>query len=394
MPVRGKQAGVREAKPSATKPAAPKRVAAVARPRRVPASRARDYLWRKISDDLRRKLRTGAIAPGARLPSVNELAAAWGANRLTVMKAINDLKDAGLVMSVRAQGNFAAKRGAVAEVASEERALTIGLFSRVLNPHGYGVYHQEMIAGLWDELGEKRATLLVLPAGEEAPSAMPELIRRARADAMIYMGAFEPNLLAELLRVGPPAVVLDHDAGDLPVDGVRVDNPAIGRLAARHLLSLGLAPETLAVLEGNPDDLSSRRRLAGFSEEIRAAGGDPARIRRATGWYMRNGASNAIGELLAGGNAPRGLYCMNDEMASGAVEGLRAAGLRVPGDIRVVGTDDTLWAQASSPPLTTVAIDVRRMGAVAVRLLMKRLAFPDEPFAREILEPSLVVRES
>ena len=394
MPVRGKQAGMREAKPSATKAAAPKRVAALARPRRVPASRSRDYLWRKISDDLRRKLRTGAIAPGARLPSVNELATAWGANRLTVMKAIDDLKEAGLVVSVRAQGNYAAKRGLAAEVASEERVLTVGLFSRVLNPHGYGVYHQEMIAGLWDELGEKHATLLVIPAGEEPPSAMPELIRRARADAMIYMGAFESDLLAELLGAGPPAVVLDHDAGDLPVDGVRVDNPAIGRLAARHLLSLGLPPEALAVLEGNPDDLSSRRRLAGFEEQIRASGGDPARIRRATGWFMRAGASDAIGAMLAAGDRPRGLYCMNDEMASGALEALRGVGLRVPDDIRVVGTDDTLWAKASSPPLTTVAIDVRRMGAVAVRLLLKRLAFPDAPFAREILEPSLVVRES
>ena len=391
MPAHRKQKVSPQAKPSTTKAAARRRVA---KPRRVPASRARDYLWRKISDDLRRKLRTGAIAPGARLPSVNELAAAWGASRLTVMKAIDDLKEAGLVVSVRAQGTFAAKRGAAAEVASEERILTVGLFSRVLNPRGYGVYHQEMISGLWDELGGKHATLLVIPAGEEPPSAMPELIRRARADAMIYMGAFDHDLLAELLRVGPPAVVLDHDAGDLPVDGVRVDNPAIGRLAARHLLSLGLPPETLVVLEGNPDDLASRRRLAGFAEEIRAAGGNPARIRRATGWFMRNGASDAIGSLLAEGDVPRGLYCMNDEMASGALEALRVAGLRVPEDIRVVGTDDTLWATASSPPLTTVAIDTRRMAGVAVRLLMKRLATPDAPFAREILEPGLVVRES
>ena len=292
---------------------------------RAAATHSSDYIWRRISDDLRAKLRSGAIAPGARLPSLSDLAIAWGANRLTVMKAIGDLKASGLVVSVRAQGNFAAMRGAAATAAAEERSLAIGLFSRVLNPNGYGVYHQEMISGLWDALGESRSNLLVIPAGEEAPSAMPGLVRRAHADAMIYMGAFDQGLLAGLLRAGPPAVVLDHDAGDLPADGVRVDNMAIGRLAAHHLLSLGLRPDSLAVLEGNPDDLSSRRRLAGFLEAVRDAGCDDSRIRRATGWFMRRGGRDGVRKLLAGGAAPRGIYCMNDEMAVGALDALRKA---------------------------------------------------------------------
>ena len=356
---------------------------AAARPGRGAASRAKDYLWKKIADDMRRKLRTGAIAPGSRLPSLNEIAAAWGANRLTAMKAIDDLKEAGLVVSVRAQGNFAAERGAAAAAAAE-----------VLNPRSYGIYHQEMISGLWDELGGTRSNLLAIAVGEEPPSAMPGIVRRAHADAMIYMGAFDPVTLARLLRVGPPAVVLDHDAGDLPVDGVRVDNLEIGRLAARHLLSLGLAPETIAVIEGNPEDLASNRRLAGFCEAIREAGGDPARIRHATGFFMRRGGRDAARAILADGAQPRGLYCMNDEMAAGALAAIREAGLRVPEDMRVVGTDDTIWAKASSPPLTTVAIDVRRMDAIAVRLLMKRLSHPDAPYAREVIGPRLVVRES
>lgn len=368
--------------------------AKVAKPRRAGTSRASDYLWKKIADDLRRKLRTGAIAPGARLPSLNDIAAAWGANRLTAMKAIEDLKEAGLVISVRAQGNFAAERGAAATVAAEERSLTVGLFSRVLNPRSYGIYHQEMISGLWDELGATRSNLLVIPAGEIVPSAMRGIVRRAHADAMIYMGAFNQGILARLLNAGPPAVVLDHDAGDLPVDGVRVDNPAIGRLAARHLLSLGLAPEEMAIIEGNPEDLASNRRLGGFFEAIREAGGDPERIRRATGLFMRRGGRDAARAILAGGKPPRGLYCMNDEMAAGALAALGEAGLRVPDDIHIVGTDDTLWAKASSPPLTTISIDVHQMDHIAVRLLMKRLSHPDAPFAREVIEPSLVVRES
>ena len=98
--------------------------------------------------------------------------------------------------------------------------------------------------------------------------------------------------------------------------------------------------------------------------------------------------------LLADGRAPRGVYCMNDEMAAGALDALRAAGLRVPEDVRIVGTDDSLWSRTSVPPLATVRIDARHMGSQAVRLLLKRIAAPGAPFAREVLAPELVVRES
>ena len=78
----------------------------------------------------------------------------------------------------------------------------------------------------------------------------------------------------------------------------------------------------------------------------------------------------------------------------GVSQALRAAGLRVPEDVRIVGTDDSLWSRTSVPPLATVRIDARHMGSQAVRLLLKRIAAPGAPFAREVLAPELVVRAS
>ena len=155
---------------------APRSVGGKARPPRTPRSRAHDFLYRKIAEDLRAKLRSGAIAPGAKLPSLNELAAAWGASRLTALKAVEELRAAGLVVSVRAQGNFAAKREKPGSPA--ERAFAVGLLSRVLDPAGYGLYHQEMIAGLYDGLGPAGANLLVLAAGAEKPSELPAMMQK------------------------------------------------------------------------------------------------------------------------------------------------------------------------------------------------------------------------
>ena len=305
---------------------------------RTPKSHSSDFLDRKIADDLRRRLRTGAIAPGARLPSLNDLAAQWGASRLTALRAVDELRSAGLVVSVRAQGPFAAKRGE--SPAATDRSFAVGLLSRVLNPAGYGLDHQAMIGGLYDGLGQVDANLLVLAAGAERASEVPAMMRRARADAMVYMGAFEPEILAEMLRDGPPAVVLDFDAGDLPVDGIRVDNEEIGRMAVRHLVAAGVPPAEIALREGNPGDRSSRRRLSGAEEALREAGADPAAARRETGWFIRDAGRDAMRRLLASGPPPRGVYCMNDEMASGALMALREAGLRVPDDVKLVGTDD------------------------------------------------------
>ena len=357
-------------------------------------SRNSAFLYRKIADDLRRKIHNGVIAPGDKLPSLNELAETWEANRLTVLKAIRELREAGLVVSVEAQGTFAAHRPTDRRAADGERTFVIGLLSRVLNPSGYGLYHQSMISGLYDALDTAHANLLVLAAGTERPSAIPKLMRQAHADAMIYMGAFEPAILGRMLKDGPPAVVLDFDAGDLPVDGIRVNNPEIGRIAMRHLLGLGIEPTDIAILEGNPDDLSSQRRLAGAEEALREAGASPRPIRREVGWFMRSGGYDAMRRLLASGRPPKGLYCMNDEMASGALDAIREKGLRVPEDIRIIGTDDSLWSQSAFPPLTTIRIDARRMGCLAIRMLFKRIAAPEAPILREVLLPELVLRGS
>lgn len=366
---------------------------AAAKPPRTPRSHANDFLYRKIADALRAKLKSGAIAPGARLPSLNALAAEWGANRLTAMRAVDELRAAGLVFSVRARGTFAAGRLEDGGSAGA-RAFTVGLLSRVLNPAGYGLYHQAMMAGLYDGLEPLGANLLVLAAGAEKPEDIPDVMLRARADAMVYMGAFEPDMLAEMLRRGPPAVVLDFDAGDLPVDGIRVDNVEIGRIAARMLLGAGVAPRDTAILEGTPGDLSSMRRLEGAAGAIRASGGDFSLVRREVGGFFRDGGRDAMRRILSGGPPPRGVYCLNDEMASGALEALREAGLSVPDDVLLVGTDDSLWARTSVPQLSTVRIDVRHMGSQAVKLLFKRIADPAAPFVRVVLAPEPVRRDS
>lgn len=98
--------------------------------------------------------------------------------------------------------------------------------------------------------------------------------------------------------------------------------------------------------------------------------------------------------LLRVAPPPTAVVASNDVMALGAIQAAEKAGLRVPDDISVVGFDDIPLAALTRPPLTTVAQPVRRMGEVAVELLLAQLRGKGDARRRVVLEPQVVARQS
>src|SRR5699024_11236219 len=88
------------------------------------------------------------------------------------------------------------------------------------------------------------------------------------------------------------------------------------------------------------------------------------------------------------------MFCANDDLAIGVLAALRRRGLRVPGDVAVIGYDDTSDAPFASPPLTTISPDKASLARTALDLLTERIQGHDGP-PRVIDTPyTLVVRES
>jgi DNA-binding LacI/PurR family transcriptional regulator len=81
-------------------------------------------------------------------------------------------------------------------------------------------------------------------------------------------------------------------------------------------------------------------------------------------------------------------------MALGALRALAEHGLRVPDDVSVVGFDDISEAPFFTPPLTTVRQDFALLGRLGVEYLMERIAHPDAAPLQQIVQPTLVVRDS
>ena len=364
-----------------------------------------DYLYERVARQLKRMIDSGAYAHGSRLPSLDDLAKTHNVNRLTARKAVSMLRREGLVYAVPAQGTYVSAKSpervaaraasststAAAGGGAAPRAMVIGLISHVLKPASFGYYHQSVLAGIQGELDDASTNLLVIPGGCVSQDDLPELMRRSNADAMIYLGAFDTPVLSHMLRNGPPAVVVDFRPRGIKCDMICFDNEAGAADAVRHIVERGWG-RSMAVITGIKDDAATIERCAGIRFALDEARIPHKRMRFVSGEYIREGGAAAMSQLLRAAKPPRAVFCLNDEMALGALDAAQAAGLRVPDDIAIFGFDDIILAQTSQPQLSSVRVDTRQMGRLAVRALRARLKQPDATVSTTVLPARLVLR--
>lgn len=351
------------------------------------------YLYRQISDRIRKEIEEGRLEPLARLPSMDELAKRHGVNKITVRKALAELRAEGLIYSVPAQGTFVSDPTVRDNRRSRTSMVSVGLLGHVLRKDSLGPYHLEIVAGMQTELSRQHAALVILPAGELTKEEdYFRLVKKAHVDAVIYLGPIAPPILGHLIRQGPPAVVADAPEGSGNADVICFDNAAGAKAAAEHLYEMG--HREFALITGDNQVASMEREAAAIA--YWTGRGIPASsIRRIAGDFSRESGTKAGEQLLRGSSMPTGIFCLNDEMAVGLLAALQAGGrYRVPQDVSVIGFDDIFWAGSSVPALTTVRLDKCLLGRLAAQRVMERLQEPSLPATYIRVEPQIVLRNS
>lgn len=202
--------------------------------------------------------------------------------------------------------------------------------------------------------------------------------------------------MQDLARVGIPTVLADRTVHGFGACTVGVDDVAGGRLAVAHLASRGHRHVAFA---GGPSSLTQvRDRREGAQQAADEAGIELLSI--STPQLDFEGGRRAADELalLPGQERPTAVFCANDLVAIGLLQGLMAQGLDVPGDVAIVGYDDIDFAAAAAVPLSSVAQPRRELGTAAAELLLDEIAHhdADEPHTHRTVEfaPRLVVRAS
>jgi LacI family transcriptional regulator len=197
--------------------------------------------------------------------------------------------------------------------------------------------------------------------------------------------------LDALTRPSAPIVVIGQLPDEVPVDNVRADSKAGAILAVDHLLHSGR--RRIGFVNGPLDTVPGAARDAGFRAAFAKHGLPVDENLVEVADFQYGPGREATARLLARAR-PDALVCANDLIAAGALHTLLAAGLRVPQDVAIVGMDDTELAQMSWPQLSSISLGSDERGRLAAGLLLERMADPDRPPHRELVQPRLVVRGS
>ncbi len=287
----------------------------------------------------------------------------------------------------------------VARMLTQRRTMTVG----VLTPQALSVIFSNPFFGAFSEgvaLVAERAGY-ALHFISPLHGSLARAVRRATVDGVVAIGLSEDHPEIEQIRdAGLPIVLVDSTA--LPEhDSVDVDDEDGATAAAEHLLALGHREFLVIGVEGaapahreDPGGVTARR-LRGYRSALARSGLTLREDRIVTAPASIAGGMAAFERAWAAGVRPTAVLAMSDAMAVGAMRAVRELGLRVPGDVSVVGFDDIDLAPYVDPPLTTVHQPIRQKGEEAVQRLLGLIDRREEtgPEQRRLLT-RLIVRGS
>lgn len=203
-----------------------------------------------------------------------------------------------------------------------------------------------------------------------------------------------PEYSRELRERGIPIVLINEADSNEGIRRVSVDDAAAVDQALDHLASLGHT--RIGMVLGPVGHIPSARKLGAYVAHCERHGVESGAWRELvvhTGFSIEDGRA-ATTRLLAPGVICTALICASDALALGAVRAAHRLGLSVPGDLSVIGFDDSPYMIATDPPLTTIRQPVRAIAAAAAESLKTQMSGHAVLGEETLYEPELIVRAS
>jgi LacI family transcriptional regulator len=302
--------------------------------------------------------------------TISDVARTAGVSVATVSKVLNRRYGVAEATSERVQqviDQLGYETSLVARSLRSRRTHVIGILVDEFEP-----FSTEILKGASEAISGTGYQLLAYSAGGPVDS-QPGWERRSltRLAGTLIDGAIlvTPTVVGTGSQV--PVVAIDPHTGPAGMPTVDSDNLTGAVQATDHLLDLG--HRRIGFLTGRTDLESARLREQGFRRAMEARGisVDPDLVRN--GGYRRQSAFEPALELLSHPDPPTAVFAANDLSAIATMDAAASLGLRVPGDLSLVGFDNIPESALTEPPLTTVTQPMQKMGAEAITLLLHLL---------------------
>lgn len=335
---------------------------------------------------------------GGNIVTIHDVARHVGVSPMTVSRVINGEKNVReetrrKVMASVEELNYS-PNVAARSLASQDVSRIALLYS---NPSS--AYLSEFLLGVLEQSAQSgcQLTLESCDGPEGATSAIEKLKANGTDGVILPSPLADSTRVAKALKeVGIPFVAVAAARPTLDITSVSIDDYQASFSMTNRLIALG--HRHIAFIKGHPNNYGSQLRYEGFEAAMIAAGLTVEDHLLAQGYFTYRSGFDAAEILLSLPERPTALFASNDDMAAGAVATAHRLGLDVPGDVTVVGFDDTAMATSVWPELTTVRQPISDMSGLSVRLLLEQIRAKraGKPFVavREIRDFSLIERQS
>lgn len=327
---------------------------------------------------------------GRRLPRLNDVAALAGVSHQTVSRVVNNHPNVSKATRERVEAAISElgyRRNTAARSLVTRRSQTIGVLGSELSQYGpantiLGVEQAARDAGYFVSIAALKTV------NRDTISDALRHFQDQSVDGVVVVVPHSETLSALAAMALDVPVVTVGSLGNDTISGAMVDQKRGAELAVRHLIEQG--HRRIGHISGPLDWIDGAARAEGWSQTLRAAGLEDDLLVHGD-WSA--GSGYEIGRQLAQKRSATAIFVGNDQMALGVLRAFSEAGISVPGDVSVVGFDDTPEAAYFVPPLTTVRQDFEELGRRCVDAMVGEIE-QGAAVSAIVVTPELVVRAS
>lgn len=280
----------------------------------------------------------------------------------------------------------------VARGLATSNTTTVGL----VVPDNTNPFFAQIARGVEDTAYSQKYNIFLVNTAEEPArekAALRSLFQKG-ADGLILCSSRLPiNVLEEEINQFPAVVLLNREL-PLPPEHtitINVNDQRGAQIAIGYFLAKGR--DRIAYLDGPPSSTSAKRRFNGYRAALQEAKipFDSQMVESCA--PDTEGGRIATAALLARKPDTNAIYAFNDLVAVGAIQIVQESGRRVPKDVAIIGVDDIPLATIIRPQITTLHVNLRHIGRLAMRTLLDTIEGGSSSTSI-VIEPQLITRMS
>lgn len=327
--------------------------------------------------------------------TLKEVAMLAGVSTATVSNALNGKKFVSkeirekidkAIQELNYQPNILAKSLRV----KESKIIGV-LISDIANP-----FFSNVVRGIEEVLYQRNYSVLLCNTDssvEKERKYINTLIGQ-RVDGLIVSSAGNTgDYFRSLNKAGIPIVFLNRCPEFMNNDVIMTNNIQGSYSATEHLIRHGYSK--IAIIKGPSTISTGKDRYVGYSRALEDYGMTEFAELVKEGEFTVESGYAKMKELMEQEMKPDAVFVSNNLMTLGAYKFLKESHIEIPGQVALLGYDDTEWSDIVDPPITTVRQPAYDLGANAAKLLLNRIK-KDDQVKREItyIETALIIRRS